>query len=239
MRRTLSILAVLALAPGLVACGDDDGGSNNVNQSNQNNANQNTQQDGGVQPDGATQQDAAVPADAAAPLEDYLGSDCTCEGTGCEQMGVPKPAGGTIVGCDGMPEEWPGAAAVCLRSYSGESANQTYFANGYCSLMATSCTGESFICNSATFGEYDNMTACPAGTVMIQDSQHVDVIGLTAEVSNKTCALGCTDSSQCRPGEIDPVWSDAAAQYQCVDKGGVRFCYDPRNLSETYTATAF
>jgi len=39
-------------------------------------------------------------------------------------------------------------------------------------------------------------------------------------------------------GEPDPV-VDEVTQYACIDKDGVKFCYDPRNLPADYTATAF
>lgn len=176
--------------------------------------------------------------DNGGPGEDGIGSACSCDGQGCEQMGVPKPAGGTIVGCDDVPTDWPGAAQVCLRTYEGSLATNTYFANGYCSLMATQCSGADLICGSAVFGDYDTMTTCPQGTVMIVASQDVDVYGNKATIDNKNCVAACESDADCRTGENDPVVSDTT-QYQCIDKDGVKFCYDPRNLPADYTATAF
>jgi hypothetical protein len=83
------------------------------------------------------------------------------------------------------------------------------------------------------------MTSCPAGSVMISDTQNVDVFGQQATIQNKTCVRTCAGNADCRTGETDPVLANEAAQYQCVDKGGVKFCYDPRNLSSSYTATSF
>jgi hypothetical protein len=155
-------------------------------------------------------------------------------------MGVPLPAGGTITGCENVPTNDPGAALVCLRTYTGTLANKTYFANGYCSLMATSCTGASLICGSAVFGDYATMSTCPAGSVLIEQVQTVTITGLgSATVSSKQCARGCTGAGTCREGELDPADSNTASQYQCIDKGGVKFCLDPRDLAATYTATAF
>jgi hypothetical protein len=83
------------------------------------------------------------------------------------------------------------------------------------------------------------MVACPPGSVMIMDTQLVDVFGMTATVENKTCAPSCDTSADCRDGETDPVFGDDPTQYTCNDNGGVKFCYDPRNLGANYTATAF
>jgi hypothetical protein len=105
--------------------------------------------------------------------------------------------------------------------------------------MATTCTGAQLICGSAVFGDYAAMTSCPAGSVMISDTQNVDVFGQQATIQNKVCVRTCAGNGDCRTGETDPVLNNEASQYQCVDKGGVKFCYDPRNLSATYTATSF
>lgn len=225
----LSLLAVLvaALTLGSGACGDDDGG---------NNQNQNQHQDAALWPDSEVELDGGSSGDQG------FGSACQCTDTECDQLGVPLPNGGTgtITGCDEVPTDWTGAERVCLRSYGGTLATHTYFANGYCGVMSTACEGADMICNSAVFGDYDAMIACPSGTVMLQDSQEVSYGGtMTATVRNKLCAKPCTATGQCRETETDPVWSDEVTEYQCLDKDGVKFCYDPRNLSTGYTATQF
>ncbi|MCD6498629.1 MAG: hypothetical protein J7M25_10070 [Deltaproteobacteria bacterium] len=193
--------------------------------------------DGGTTQDGSQSVDGGTTSD---PLG--FGSGCQCQGSDCKQFGVPVPNGGnngTIVGCDHVDQPWTGADLVCLRTYTGTLANNTYFANGYCGLMATSCTGSSTICNNATFGNYDQMTACPTGTVMIQDSQTVSSFGQNATVNSKTCVKSCTASGQCRETETDPVDNNNPTQYQCINKNGVQFCYDPRDLTTNYTATQY
>ncbi len=171
--------------------------------------------------------------------ESWLGDACTCTGDACNQQGVPKPAGGTIAGCENVPAD-ANAALVCLRTYIGSLANNTWFANGYCGLQATSCTGDSVICDSAVWGSVDAMTSCPAGSVLLDDTTEVTALNIFhATVHAKTCARGCTGAGQCREGETDPADSNAPSQYQCMDKGGVKFCYDPRDLGPSYTATAF
>lgn len=222
----LVAVAAMTIAQG-AACGDDDGSSNQNNQSTD---------DSGVQPDGAAQPDGGQAGDQG------IGSACECTDTECDQLGVPLPNGGTgtITGCDDVPTDWTGADRVCLRSYAGSLATKTYFANGYCGLMATTCTGAEMICNSAVFGDYAAMVACPAGTVMIQDTQEVSYSStLTATIQTKLCAKPCVGAADCRTTETDPVWTDEATQYQCIDKAGVKFCYDPRNLGASYTATQY
>lgn len=176
--------------------------------------------------------------DKEKPTEKGLGAPCTCEGTECEQMGVPKPANGKIIGCEEVPPGVAGTVLACLRSYNFALAPKTYFANGYCSLMATKCTGTAFVCGSAVFGDYEALTACPAGSVMLVDSVDVTVMGQKATVSSKGCVKACSSEADCRTDEIDPVFEDKT-QYQCIDKAGVKFCYDPRNLTANCTATAF
>jgi len=246
------LTATLASCIFLVSCGCSGGGGGVTDGGTQ--ADGGTPGDAGTHTDGGTPADTATPADAgpapdgqsdaASPPADGgaghgLGAACSCTGTGCSQMGVPKPTGGTIVGCEDVPTGVAGTALACLRSYGGSLATDTYFANGYCALMATQCSGASLICDAAVFGNYAAMTACPAGSVMISDSQAVNVLGQQATISNKVCVKKCTGDGDCRTGETDPVLGNTATQYQCIDKGGVKFCYDPRNLSNSYTATAF
>ncbi len=230
--RTLTTLMAVAALSLVVGCGDDD----DVNQ-NQNNNNQ-VQDDATVQADAGDEVDAASD-DGGTTGDQGIGSACACTDTStCEQMGVPIPNGTPITGCDDVPTQ-TGAELVCLRSYSGSLATDTFFANGYCGLMATTCTGADLICNSAVFGDYDTMTACPAGMVLVEDSQDVEVFGNQATIQNKVCAKPCTGAGECREDETDPALQDEATQYACQNYAGVRFCYDPRNLSANYTATQF
>jgi hypothetical protein len=212
------ILLALSIALAVPACGDDD---------------DNSGQDAGTQLDGDIQADGAV------AVENWLGAACTCTGAECEQAGVPKPSTGTIEGCDTVDASWTGADLVCMRSYTGALATDTYFANGFCGLMATTCVGDDLICGSAVMGDFPNLVACPGGSVMIEGTQEVDVFGMTATIESKSCAPVCGSDDDCRVGETDPVFADEVTQYQCVDKDGVKFCYDPRNLSANYTATAY
>jgi hypothetical protein len=171
-----------------------------------------------------------------------IGAPCSCSGTACEMAGVPIPnAGDAIVGCEGVPADHVGAR-VCLRSYSGQTVTQTYFANGYCELQSIgNCVGADIVCGSATFGDYANMTSCPAGTVMLEMSVETSMAGglMSATMDSRACVKSCTTDAECRVGETDAAFGGEASQYGCIDKDGVKFCYDPRNLSETYSATLY
>jgi hypothetical protein len=223
-------------------CGDDDGGGTpDIDAATDSSVDidSDTDMDAATDVDADTTADADTDVDGNVAQGQWIGSACSCTGQGCDQMGVPVPNGGTIEGCDDVPTDWTGGDKACMRSYGGDFANNTYFANGYCSLMATACEGDSLICDSAVMGDFAAMTECPAGTVMIQDTQEVTVMTATATLQNKNCAITCTGAGQCREDEVDPVFNDEPTQYECIDKNGVQFCFDPRNLSPDYTATEF
>ncbi|MCP4676268.1 MAG: hypothetical protein GY854_12310 [Deltaproteobacteria bacterium] len=173
--------------------------------------------------------------------EQWIGSSCSCEGAGCNKAGfdIPIPSGGNIIDCDDVPAQWQGAMKACMRSYRGIIPPKTYFANGYCVMLATTCEGHPTICGDAEFGNYEDMTVCPSGTVMINTIQDVDLGGLQATINTKTCILGCEDDGDCRLDENDPVWNNQKTEYECVDKNDASFCFDPRNLEGEYSAESF
>ncbi|MFA5623936.1 MAG: hypothetical protein WC966_02605 [Bradymonadales bacterium] len=159
-------------------------------------------------------------------LPQNMGATCTCTDKGCDQMGVPKPAGGTINGCSNVkPDDAPGSALVCLRTYEGPLGPNTYFNNGYCSLSAVKCTKiDSWApCGDATYGNYDEMQICPAGNVMVLGKFEVIILG-KMEIENKTCAPKCDSDDDCRKED----------NIKCIERLGHKFCYDDRNL-DLYT----
>lgn len=167
-----------------------------------------------------------------------IGSACSCTGDDCSIMDVPLPTGKPITGCDDVPS-WSGAEKACLRSYHGDLAADSYFANGFCTLMAARCEGNEMICGGATLGDYEKMTACPEGNVLVNSSASVDMAGMQADIDSKYCAPACEDDSQCRSDETDSVFGGEKTQYQCLERSGVHFCFDPRNLPEDATAQEF
>ncbi len=198
--------------------------------------------DGDADADTDIDADADIGPDASFDYnqEQWIGSSCSCQGQGCNnQMSVPLPAGGTIIDCDDVPTNWVGAVKACMQSYKGAIASKTYFANGYCVLMATACEGSPAICGSAVSGDYDAFNACPKGTVMLSSSQEIAMGGFQATIDAKTCVVGCEDGGNCRSDETDPIWNNQRAEYECVDNNGVVFCFDPRNLEGEYSAETF
>jgi hypothetical protein len=253
MKYLISVLAMLAIASGTVACGDDDDGGGDTDTDTDSDSDTDadsdtdtdadsdtdTDTDSDTDTDADSDTDTDTDADSDTDADLGLGSSCSCEGDGCETLGVPVPNGGTIIGCDDVPTDLAGTELVCLRSYEGGMGTSTYFANGYCSLMSATCEGDSMICNNAEFGDFDSHTACPEGSVMLESSQDVSVLTWSATVTNKNCVRPCTGiDGECREGEYDPDLEEDS-QYACLDQDSVMFCYDPRNLAETYTATQF
>jgi hypothetical protein len=181
-----------------------------------------------------------------------IGSPCQCNGGSCLIQGVPFPPGtpgGQITGCENVATSIPnGAVLMCLRSFYGQgSIPTTYFANGYCSLGATDCTGSAF-CAISTFGTFDSMTSCPTGSVLITDSTPTAGTVLNgATLKTKVCAKSCDNDDNCRTTETDPVFNNAVTGYKCSansDKctnntvaNTAKFCYDPNNLSSACTVT--
>ena len=241
------LILVAGLAVGATACGDDDGSDagtdGDTDTDTDGDTDTDTDGDTDTDTDSDTDTDTDTDTDSDTDADDGIGSACECVGDGCNSSGVPIPTGGTgtLVGCEGMPAQ-AGAADVCLRSYSGMVADDTYFANGYCALMSTDCTGASLICGSAVFGDYSTMSGCPTGYVGIEFSTDVSIFGQDATIDSRICVLFCGGDSDCRVGENDPVLSETT-QYKCIlDKDPIKFCYDPRNLPADpadYTATAY
>ncbi len=178
-------------------------------------------------------------ADSGQVGDHGLGEACSCTAEGCDMMGVPLPGGGPITGCNNLPPNWPGANKVCLRSYTGDFGNDSFFANGYCSLMASKCEGANMICDSGNIGDYDSMDSCPPGSVMLTGSVDVVLSTLEAKIDSKYCAPSCETDAECRNDETDPVFVGASTEYQCIELDGVGFCFDPRNLTDDVSAEAF
>ncbi|MDJ0766899.1 MAG: hypothetical protein QNJ97_28250 [Myxococcota bacterium] len=221
----------------VLGCGDDDDSDPG--------GDADTDSDSDSDTDSDSDADTDSDSDSDADPGKNIGDPCTCEGTGCEQDGfdVPIPNGGTIIGCENVPSGLAGSELVCLRSYVGNAANDTFFANGFCSLMATDCDGNQLICDNAAFGAYADMAACPAGNVLLTYDIDVQVElvpgqALEATVSNKTCTPSCQVEGDCRESETDPVLNQDT-QYACLDKDGIKFCFDPRGLPTDYTAEQF
>jgi len=178
-------------------------------------------------------------ADADSDADGWLGSPCSCTGDGCDQMGMPIPTGGLIVGCSDVPTDWTGAVPACLRTNASGVGPESWFANGFCTLMAVECDGDATLCDGNDVGMFDLMVECPAGSALITGSAELSVMGMSATLTSKLCAPSCEGEGQCREDETDPDLDGAATQYQCHELDGVQFCYDPRNLGDDAAAEGF
>jgi len=172
----------------------------------------------------------------------WIGSACSCEGDLCTVAGAPTIHRGTIIGCEAVPKEWPGALLGCMRTSDNmatiEGAPDYYYAKGFCTLIAVNCTGDEGICNSANRGDFELMISCPEGTAMVTVQEDFFILSLHALIEQKLCVPLCEKNADCRIDEYDDV-RDEPGQYQCLENDGVEFCYDSRNLPDDYIAEAF
>jgi hypothetical protein len=165
-------------------------------------------------------------------VDTSIGSACSCEGEACtitmgddtRPMPAPDPLEVTFVDCE--PDTTTGATTSCFLSYEGNLGTTTYYQDGYCALSSTSCENNPTLCPTAEYGDYEAHVACPAGTVMLRTTTEVaDPVAMT--IHSKICVASCATDADCRTG------------YDCIDKDGVMFCYDDRNLSGDYEAEQF
>lgn len=169
----------------------------------------------------------------------WLGAPCTCTGEDCETMGMPVPTGGTIAGCENVPVPWTGAELGCMRTNASGIGPESWFANGFCALMAVACDGDDTLCADGNVGDIAAMTGCPTGSAMISGTGELSVMGMSATLTTELCAPLCETNDDCRVGETDPALDGDPSQYECHELDGVSFCYDPRNLADDASAEAF
>jgi hypothetical protein len=185
--------------------------------------------------DGGCIDTSATGTDGDADIDNWLGAPCACTGEGCDMMGMPVPNGGTITGCENVPVPWTGAELGCMRTNTSALGPESWFANGFCTLMAVDCQGDATLCAQATVGDIEAMNDCPVGSAMLSGSGEIETVTLTTEV----CVPLCESDDDCRTGETDPELGGEPSQYECYELDGVKFCYDPRNLSDDATAVAY
>ena len=154
-----------------------------------------------------------------------IGAPCNCTGAGC---GLTDFTAGTINGCDSVNAAGTNGEKACL--YSGHesmSGTDTYFAEGYCTVMALKCEGGGLCALVPAIGNYDTFT-CPAGYSLGQDSRTVMT---TLTISTKMCFKICTSPSDCRWNAYD-TFRTACGQYDCIPNptdAGTSICVDARN----------
>lgn len=163
--------------------------------------------------------------------EKWVGGACTCEGDGCEILGIPMPvpAEGTtanLIGCDNLPDI-DGSAKVCLRTIDEvlkDIAPPVYFPAGYCAISAVGCTpadpkGES-TCETIRYGNVDKLTKCPAGTTLLEGVFDYKILGNDLVITNKTCVKNCNTDADC----------NVAGEVTCIDDDGAHYCYNEKNF---------
>jgi hypothetical protein len=154
-----------------------------------------------------------------------IGAPCTCTGTGCSNTNFTA---GTISGCESVSvPSGSGGVLGCFRSiHEGTSDYDTYYAEGYCTIMAVDCEGA--LCSMVPQpGDLDTF-ACPAGYYENEDVR--TVYGMT--ITSKSCLQICTSDADCRWNAWDE-FRDACGQYLCLPAPGdpsVSVCTDARML---------
>ena len=185
-------------------------------------------------------------------IDKWIGSPCSCEGSGCQALGIPLPTPtegkGTIKGCDNVDLAGiEGAKLVCLQTIDASKfealAPPTYFPEGYCAISAVGCeyadevneNGEpkkTNMCGTAAYGEVGSFTKCPTGSVMIESVFNYGIVGSKSVITNKTCAKACNSDKDC----------NESGEMSCLDRNGVKFCYNESNfefMGDTIKFTKF
>jgi cysteine-rich repeat protein len=153
-----------------------------------------------------------------------IGAPCTCT-SGCSDTNFTA---GTIVGCENVVvPTGSGGVRACMRSIrEATSGTETYYAEGYCTIMAVTCSG--LLCGMVPQpGNYGTMT-CPAGTYRFEDSR--SVMGMT--IRSRSCLLQCASDLQCRWRAYD-AFRSACGRYECSNPPGttaVEVCFDRRQF---------
>lgn len=237
-KKLIGVLLLFAMILGSIACEDDET-SDDTGGDADGDSDSDADADADTDADADSDSDSDTDSDGDAGLD--IGSACTCEGTGCfseYDEDIPIATGGTIIGCDEVATDFVAAELACMRSYKGDVAAHTYYANGYCSLMATDCEGNDLLCDLSIVGSYVDMVACPTGHVLLRYTKSFSTPLGDATLHTKLCANSCDQADNCRIDEFDPI-HNADANYDCLDKNGVKFCSDARNLPEGYEAEQF
>jgi cysteine-rich repeat protein len=156
-----------------------------------------------------------------------IGAPCTCTGSGCSDTDFTA---GTINGCSGVTiPPGSGGELACLRSiHESTSGYDTYYAEGYCTIMAVTCSGGGLCIFVPQPGDFDTF-ACPAGTYEYLDERIV--MGMT--ITSKTCLEICDSDADCRWNAYD-TFRSACGQYACLpapDDPTISVCDDARMLA--------
>lgn len=158
----------------------------------------------------------------------HIGAPCTCTGTECE--GIDFTAG-TIAGCESVASLADSTRSLaCVRSVELVPGTNIYMAEGFCTLMALSCTGDTTVCPAIPVtGDVDAIT-CPTGYEIYTLTRTLG----TATITLKACLDPCTSDADCRWNAVEGSSSPLAGQcgqYACLPRSdsGANTCVDIRN----------
>ena len=134
---------------------------------------------------------------------------------------------GDIQNCDAV-EPVAGTEVGCNRSWEYIGNNKVYAPAGDCQMISLKCMGGA-ICPAGPIGDYDAVSECPAGHVLIDKTIEGDAVIPT--LLSRVCLRACVSDRDCRWNEADTYWM-GPGEYRCQTtplSGGQTVCNDARN----------
>jgi hypothetical protein len=134
---------------------------------------------------------------------------------------------GEIQNCDNV-EPVAGTEVGCNRSWEYIGNNLVYAPGGDCQMISLKCEGGA-ICPAGPIGDYDAVTECPAGHVLIDKTIEGDAIVPT--IKSRVCLKACESDRDCRWNEADAYWM-GPGEFRCQVtplSNGNLVCNDARN----------
>jgi cysteine-rich repeat protein len=160
----------------------------------------------------------------------HIGAPCRCTGSGCSALDFTA---GTITGCSAMSGLEDSTRTLgCVRSsYDSTYSVSVYGAEGYCTLMAISCTGSWMCVFAPTTGDVSRF-ACPSGYVVATETR----VELGMTITTKSCMVACTSDRDCRWNAEElsgSPWYPGCGEWRCIPRGdgGAYICGDDRNYT--------
>ncbi|MFV8750864.1 hypothetical protein ACNOYE_09980 [Nannocystaceae bacterium ST9] len=153
---------------------------------------------------------------------------CTVYQNGEEVDPLFNVSEGEIMNCENVTPI-PGTAVGCNRSWTYIGDNKVYAAGGDCQMISLKCEGGA-VCPAGPIGDYDAVTECPAGHVLVDKTIEGDGV-IVPTIKSKVCLKACETDRDCRWNEADVYW-DVPGEYRCQVtplSGGNRVCNDARN----------
>ena len=134
---------------------------------------------------------------------------------------------GDIQNCDNV-QPIAGTEVGCNRSWEYIGNNLVYAGGGDCQMISLKCEGGA-VCPAGPIGDYDAVTECPAGHVLIDKT--IDGGGVIPTIKSRVCLKACERDRDCRWNETDTYWQ-GPGEYRCSTtplSNGATVCQDRRN----------